>query len=98
MFFTSVFVPSFVSPRGRALMFASTRRLPSSMLTSLTSTYSRICLSAAKIRVRRFGASHIRLAHDLDERNTGTIQIDRRRARRNDRESTCPRLPPCAHA
>ena len=36
MFFTSVFVPSVVSPRGRILTLASTRRLPRSMLTSLT--------------------------------------------------------------
>ena len=48
MFLTSVLVPSFVSPRRRALTFASTRRLPSSMLTSLTSTYSRICLSTRR--------------------------------------------------
>jgi hypothetical protein len=39
MFFTSVFVPSAESPRRRALTLASTRRLPSSMLTSLTSMY-----------------------------------------------------------
>ena len=49
------------------------------MLTSLTSTYSRICLSAAKVRVRlRRRFADVRLAHDLDERNAGAIQVDRR--------------------
>ena len=48
MFFTSVFVPSFVSPRLRTLMFASTRRLPSSMFTSLTSTILEDLLEARR--------------------------------------------------
>ena len=48
MFFTSVFVPSVDAPCGRTLMFASTRSDPSSMLTSLTSAYSSICLSTRR--------------------------------------------------
>ena len=48
MFFTSVFVPSRFWPRGRTLTLASTRRLPRSMLTSLTRAYSSRCLSSRR--------------------------------------------------
>ena len=98
MFLTSVFVPSFVSPRRRALTFASTRRLPSSMLTSLTSTYSRICLSARRYASASRRRADVGLAHDLDQRNAGAIEVDRRRRRESDRGSTCRRPPPCARA
>ena len=48
MFLISVLVPSAAAPGSRMLTFASTRRLPSSMLTSLTRAYSRICLSVLR--------------------------------------------------
>ena len=77
MFLTSVFVPSFVAPRSRMLMFASTRRLPSSMFRSLTSTYSSNLLEEPEVGAGLGARPNVRLAHDLDQRHAGAIEIDR---------------------
>ena len=80
MFLTSVLVPSVVSAARRALTFASTRRLPSSMLTSLTLEVLEDLLERAQIGARLRGRAHVRLAHDLDERHAGAIEVDGRDA------------------
>ena len=67
MFFTSVFVPSAVCPRGRTEMFASQRRLPSSMLPSFTPSAIRISrsrrnASAASSAARKSGCVTISMS------------------------------------
>jgi hypothetical protein len=60
---------------------ASARRLPSSMLQSLTSTYSRICLSATRNARVSDGRTEVGLGDDLDERRPRAVEVDRAHAR-----------------
>ena len=67
MFFTSVFVPSVVVPFGRTETLASHRKLPSSMLPSLTPSAMRISrsflnASAASPAERRSGSVTISIS------------------------------------
>ena len=75
-FFTSAFVPNFSAPFSRTETFASQRRCPFSMSQVETSMYCSLCFRSGKVRVRFFGAAHVRLADDLDQRRAGPVQVD----------------------
>jgi len=88
MFFTSLLVPSAVSPAGRTETFASTRRLPFSMSQSEIPAYSSTCLRVSRY-ARASWATGSRARDDLDERHAAAVQVDGRLFR----EAVVQRLP-----
>ena len=73
---TSAFVPSAGAPARRTETLASQRRLPSSMLPSLTPMPDEDLAQASEERRRLGGRSEVRLGHDLDERHAGAVEIE----------------------
>ncbi len=76
MFFSSVRVPSVVSPILRMLTLASQRKLPCSRLPSFTPMNIRISRRRFRYSAASAPERQIGLADDLDERRASAVQID----------------------
>ena len=80
MFFSSVFVPSSSLPAGRTETLASTRRLPSSMLTSETPSWRTVSRRSRAQEAASAARAQIRLGDDLDQRRAAAVEVDQRGA------------------
>ena len=80
MFFSSVLVPSSSLPAGRTETLASTRRLPSSMLTSETPSWRTVSRSSRAQSAGLGGAAQVGLGDDLDQRRAAAVEVDQRGA------------------
>ncbi len=75
MFLTSTLVPYSVSPLRRTEMFASTRREPSSIRTSLTPRPVEQRAEVGHERARFLGRVDVGLADNLDQRRSRPIEV-----------------------